>query len=210
MFMGTQVSTSFNLEHYKHRSWNHICWSYSSIKKTSTFYHNGILIANEQITEAPIIPSANDFKVTSIILGQEPDSFNGKFSLTQLFNGELSEMNLWDRVLSDEEIASIGQCQKEGTGNVLAWKRKWFKNHNVYIDMNFETDNFCKEEKKYLVFPKRVSLYMAKNFCHAHGGHLAAPQSSDENKEVMNILHKHKKICDENDQQNPDNFGKVA
>ena len=205
-----QVRTFFNLDRYQHRTWNHICWSYSSIKKMNKFYHNGNFIATEPLIEAPIIPSGNDFQVTSIILGQEPDSFNGKFSLTQLFNGELSEMNLWDAVLSDEEISSIGRCQKVVDGNILAWKREPFKNHNVHIDINFAMDNFCKEEDKYLVFPKRVTLHMAKNFCHAHGGQLAAPQSPNENNDIMNILDKHKNVCDENEPENPDNFGKVA
>ena len=204
------IRIPFKVDNYRHRTWNHICWSYSSIQKMTKLYHNGKLIASESINDAPIILSNNEFKVTSIVLGQEPDSFNGQFSNTQLFNGELSEMNIWDTIVKDDEILSFGNCQKSMNGNILTWEEQWLKNHNAEINEISDTSNFCKVEKLYLIYPKRMSINMARSFCNAHGGNLAAPASFDENKKVMDIIIKHKDVCDDANPQNPDNAGKVA
>ncbi|XP_078681756.1 uncharacterized protein LOC144916503 [Branchiostoma floridae x Branchiostoma belcheri] len=51
------------------------------------------------------------------ILGQEQDVVGGGFDSDQSFIGELSEVNLWDRVLSPAEIAA--NCSYHG--NVIDW-----------------------------------------------------------------------------------------
>ena len=35
---------------YKHRTWNHFCWIYSSNNGESKFYHNGVLVGMKTIT----------------------------------------------------------------------------------------------------------------------------------------------------------------
>ena len=101
-----------NIAQYKHRSWNHICWSYSSTTGTSRFYYNGKHIGNRSGNTGRQIPVVDDSKIASFIIGQEPDVFNGEFSVTQLFNGEISEFNFWDKVLSEEQIMELGECKK--------------------------------------------------------------------------------------------------
>ena len=34
---------------FKHRTWNHLCWTFSAINFESKFYHNGILLRKEVI-----------------------------------------------------------------------------------------------------------------------------------------------------------------
>ena len=55
------------------------------------------MIGIRAMVKAFPIPIEDDSKVTSFILGQDPDIFNGEFSATQLLSGEISELNLWDR-----------------------------------------------------------------------------------------------------------------
>ncbi|XP_035688636.1 neuronal pentraxin-2-like [Branchiostoma floridae] len=53
------------------------------------------------------------------ILGQEQDTVGGGFDVNQAFSGELSQVNLWDRVLTPAEVGpdSCGQH-----GNVIDWE----------------------------------------------------------------------------------------
>ncbi|XP_078702672.1 neuronal pentraxin-2-like [Branchiostoma floridae x Branchiostoma belcheri] len=51
------------------------------------------------------------------ILGQDQDVLGGGFDASQSFIGEMSEVNLWDRVLSPAEIAA--DCSYHG--NVIDW-----------------------------------------------------------------------------------------
>ena len=70
-----------NINDSRHRTWNHICWSYSSYTKINKLYYNGVEVGIIPVEHGIIIPTSDDFKTTSFILGQEPDTFNGEFSL---------------------------------------------------------------------------------------------------------------------------------
>ncbi|KAJ6657047.1 hypothetical protein lerEdw1_003048 [Lerista edwardsae] len=43
----------------------------------------------------------------SIVLGQEQDSFGGGFDVHQSFVGEISDVYVWDRVLTPDEVALV-------------------------------------------------------------------------------------------------------
>lgn len=45
----------------------------------------------------------------------------GRFDATQAFVGELSQLNIWDRVLRAQEIANIANCSTNMPGNVIPW-----------------------------------------------------------------------------------------
>uniref|UniRef100_A0A4W6CJX6 Neuronal pentraxin IIb n=1 Tax=Lates calcarifer TaxID=8187 RepID=A0A4W6CJX6_LATCA len=56
-----------------------------------------------------------------IILGQEQDVVGGRFDAGQAFVGELSQVNIWDRVLKPVEIQSMANCSSYIPGNVVSW-----------------------------------------------------------------------------------------
>lgn len=198
-----------NIEKYRHRTWNHICWSYSSLSYMNKFYYNGKLIGVKSMKNGYPIPASDELKITSFILGQEPDSFNGKFSVTQLLNGEVSELNLWDTLLRDDEVLALAHCKSFLKGNILPWEKMWIKNHGTLIkDEDLKT--FCKEDERLIVFPKRHPKNDARDICTSHGGQLITPNSREENEKMMRLLHKHKDACMENNPANPSNTGKAA
>ena len=46
---GTKQWVAVDLKLYHHRTWNHLCWSFSAITGFSNFYHNGDMIGSLQI-----------------------------------------------------------------------------------------------------------------------------------------------------------------
>ena len=198
-----------NIKEYRHRTWNHICWSYSSLRNINKFYYNGKLIGVRSMNNGHPIPTPDELEMASFILGQEPDTFNGKFSVSQLFNGEVSELNLWDTLLSDDDVLSLGQCKTFLKGNILPWEKQWIKNHGALItDVNAET--FCKVERRLIIFAKKHPRPIARDLCTSHGGQLFTPNSMEEKEEMINLLVKHKDVCMEENPSNPANNGKAA
>ena len=202
-----EVTLEAEVNNYQHRSWNHICWSYSSITQTSKLYFNGKFIKVANISNGPSIAAEDESRISSFIMGQDPDVFNGEFSVNQLYNGELAEVNLWDRVLEDDEISALAKCNQLSRGNILPWEKKWIKTHGAKIKDAVDFNAFCRDEERYLVFPKRQPLSIAKTLCSAHGGQLVTPRSLEENENIIDLLRKHETTCMEQQPTNPANSG---
>lgn len=49
------------------------------------------------------------------------DTVGGRFDATQAFVGELSQFNIWDRVLRAQEIINIANCSTNMPGNIIPW-----------------------------------------------------------------------------------------
>ena len=186
---------NINIESYRHRNWNHICWSYSSKTGINKFYYNGHVVGNVAITGAPVLGGADGFTITSFILGQEPNIFNGEYDPAQLFNGEVSELNVWDTVLNDRVIMKMAHCEHWPKGTVLSWVQNSIKNHGALIKGENDAESFCKQQKRFVIFPQRQPLHVAKDLCASHGGEIIVPLSTEENDDMISILYKHMDIC---------------
>lgn len=45
----------------------------------------------------------------------------GRFDASQALVGELSQFNLWDRVLKPAEVAALAECSSSPLGNIAPW-----------------------------------------------------------------------------------------
>uniref|UniRef100_A0A3Q2CSQ3 Pentraxin family member n=2 Tax=Cyprinodon variegatus TaxID=28743 RepID=A0A3Q2CSQ3_CYPVA len=61
-----------------------------------------------------------------VILGQEQDSYGGRFDAKQSFIGMISDVHMWDYVLSPCEIQSYVDNLNFTPGNVLNWRALTF------------------------------------------------------------------------------------
>lgn len=59
--------------------------------------------------------------VVYILLWSLQDVVGGHFDAGQAFVGELSQVNIWDRVLKPAEIQSMANCSTYIPGNVISW-----------------------------------------------------------------------------------------
>ena len=57
-----------------------------------------------------------------VIIGQDPDGYMGGFDASQSFVGEISDVNLWDSVLSDSTIQDLSSGMRVPRGNDLDWE----------------------------------------------------------------------------------------
>lgn len=179
---------------YLHRTWNHFCWKYSSFSGNNTFYYNGEVMGVVIIEERPIIGS-NENLPDALIIGQEQDSIKGRYELSQMFNGEISELNIWSQSLDDETIKSIAKCKNNAQGNVVSWNKAKYSTNNVKLVDGIDPKMFCKKDPKYVIFPRVETLENSKKLCAIHGGRIAAPTSVEENNATLQILNKYGSQC---------------
>lgn len=49
------------------------------------------------------------------------DTLGGQFDASQALVGELSQFNLWDRLLKPAEVAALADCSSSALGNIAPW-----------------------------------------------------------------------------------------
>ena len=100
--------------------WHHICVSWESSSGTWKLYKDGDL--DYKGTDLKI-----DYEIKSggtLVLGQEQDSVGGGFEANQSFQGMLSNVDVWDRVLLGPQIKEMSKSCLMGelnAGNVYKW-----------------------------------------------------------------------------------------
>ncbi|XP_069052977.1 neuronal pentraxin receptor b [Lepisosteus oculatus] len=101
--------------------WHHVCVSWTLRDGVWQAYQDGRLRGQGENLAAwhPIRPGG------VLILGQEQDTLGGRFDASQALVGELSQFNLWDRVLTPSEVASLADCSETSVGNVAPWSDRY-------------------------------------------------------------------------------------
>ena len=100
--------------------WHHICLSRERNTGSWKFYKDGYLI--EQGTNFKRGHTIR--QGGTVTLGQEQDSVGGDFEKTQSFQGMLSNVNIWDHVLSNtpiEHMATSCLWGEGDAGKVYRW-----------------------------------------------------------------------------------------
>ncbi|XP_066283060.1 uncharacterized protein [Branchiostoma lanceolatum] len=97
--------------------WHAICATWRSSNGAWQIYSDGVLRRSRSgLKTGKTVRSGGTW-----ILGQDQDSVGGGFEEDQAFSGELSQVNLWDRVLSPAEIATNWTVSCNNHGNVINW-----------------------------------------------------------------------------------------
>ncbi|XP_035670193.1 neuronal pentraxin-2-like [Branchiostoma floridae] len=123
------------------------------------------------------------------ILAQDQDTVGGGFDRNQAFSGELSQVNLWDRVLTPAEIGT-DFCGQHG--NVIDWATTDIK----VLGQATNDEYRCGCPKIYYInvngvcykyYPEAKTYAQAQQTCAADGGLLAMPKD-DQTNNLINSL----------------------
>ncbi|XP_019638860.1 PREDICTED: uncharacterized protein LOC109480924 isoform X5 [Branchiostoma belcheri] len=97
--------------------WHTVCTTWRSSDGAWQLYADGVLTASgSRFNVGGRVRRGGTF-----ILGQDQDVVGGGFHAGQSFIGELSEVNLWDRVLSPAEIGADWAAFCSYHGNLIDW-----------------------------------------------------------------------------------------
>ncbi|KAG8549662.1 hypothetical protein GDO81_020217 [Engystomops pustulosus] len=115
--------------------WKHTCVTWDSETGLIQLWVNGKLY--------PRTVSSKGFSIdtkVSIILGQEQDQFGGGFVKSQSLVGELSDIHMWDYVLSPGDIQKV--MTNDYNGNVINWRAL---NYEIKGDVLIQPKLQCKQ-----------------------------------------------------------------
>ncbi|XP_003794185.1 pentraxin-related protein PTX3 [Otolemur garnettii] len=100
--------------------WTHLCGTWNSENGLSSLWVNGELVASTvKMASGHIVPEGGILQI-----GQEKNGccVGSSFDETLAFSGRLTGFNIWDRVLSHEEIRETGGAEScHIRGNVVGW-----------------------------------------------------------------------------------------
>ncbi|KAM9319663.1 uncharacterized protein PAF06_004060 [Gastrophryne carolinensis] len=127
----------------------HICMTWDSTMGIVQLWLNGKLYPR-RVSKKGFTLGAH----TSIVLGQEQDSFGGGFEASQSFVGEMGDVNMWDYVLTPNNIESVMRNQLHG--NLLNWKSL---SYEVKGDVLLEQPVPCEDDLNVnnFLFPKQTA-----------------------------------------------------
>ncbi|XP_028985204.1 serum amyloid P-component-like isoform X1 [Betta splendens] len=102
---------------FKLNMWHSVCTTWDSSSGLVQVWIDGQPSVRKYIISGSSISGS-----TIIILGQEQDSHGGGFDINQSFVGMMSDVHMWDYVLSSCEIQKYVDELNFTPGNVLNWK----------------------------------------------------------------------------------------
>ena len=97
--------------------WHHICSSWENKAGSWKIYEDGVLKSSGSGLKTGHVIKTDGI----LIIGQEQDSFGGGFVPRECFIGELTDLNMWNRVLNAKEILKLSKSCHGGRGNVKKW-----------------------------------------------------------------------------------------
>ena len=97
--------------------WHHICFTWENTAGSWQLYKDGIRERNGSgLSVGRVIRGGG-----AVVLGQEQDSVGGGFASDQSFIGELTGVNVWDHVITSDEISRMSKACTGEEGNVISW-----------------------------------------------------------------------------------------
>nr|XP_023685834.1 neuronal pentraxin-1-like [Paramormyrops kingsleyae] len=114
--------------------WHHVCVSWSTRDGVWEAYQDGVKRGSGENLSAwhPIKPGG------VFILGQEQDTLGGRFDATQAFVGEISDLQLWSRMLKSHEIYDRAACGSRLTGDIITWAESVVELHGGVTKYPFD------------------------------------------------------------------------
>ncbi|XP_026065074.1 neuronal pentraxin-2-like [Carassius auratus] len=119
--------------------WQHMCVSWNRRAGSWHAYLGGKLKieGSDLATRHSIRPGG------TLILGQEQSSMGGlRFEASRAMVGELSDFNMWDRLLSHTELSALAHCSTRMLGNVVPWTSREVE---VFGGVTKQLANHCEQ-----------------------------------------------------------------
>ncbi|XP_069028739.1 serum amyloid P-component-like [Embiotoca jacksoni] len=115
--------------------WNSVCWTWDSGTGLTQLWLNGLRTSQKLVGLNYVVR-----RDLNIVVGQEQDEFGGGFKTSDSFEGDITDLHMWDHVVSSCDIRSYMNQGSFTPGNLLSWSQLNYEVvGNVFIkDADFE------------------------------------------------------------------------
>ncbi|KAK3731550.1 hypothetical protein QZH41_011152, partial [Actinostola sp. cb2023] len=95
--------------------WHHLCLTWENTQGKYHMYIDGVMKGEGVIQKGHVITKG------ALILGQDQNSYKGGFNSHQSLQGNLTSVNVWDKVLTAQEVSILAKSCTAGEGNIVKW-----------------------------------------------------------------------------------------
>ena len=173
------------------RTWTHLCWIHTPGQ--DVIYSNGKVLEPPRLAgedQETFVKNADVFD-SALILGQTPSKVREDFSIRKMFQGFLTELNIWSKELTKDEIQKMTKCKDFAQGNIVQWKENAYKiegeRTNIYVENIKNITKLCNR-KIFFVIPYDRDLRFSHKQCRSLGGQIAAPKTEEENQDLLKAV----------------------
>ncbi|XP_071540676.1 uncharacterized protein [Panulirus ornatus] len=112
----------------------------------------------------------------------------GAWNADNSFSGQLSQVNIWSRALTAEEVSALADCVEEHEGDVVSWAGPWVASGDISLTQE-SLDELCKEASgtDFFIF-NGFTAPSAFQVCEGLGGSLPTPQSQEEYDTILKAV----------------------
>ncbi|XP_053329829.1 adhesion G-protein coupled receptor D2 [Spea bombifrons] len=100
--------------------WHHFCVTWLKLNGTWTLYADG----KQKATSTKLSASQDIIKGGRFIVGQDQDSFGGTFKKKESFSGNITGLNMWSKVLNNDEIEQVRSCRLLEKDLIFSWNKQ--------------------------------------------------------------------------------------
>ncbi|XP_073720404.1 C-reactive protein-like [Misgurnus anguillicaudatus] len=104
----------------------HLCFTWSSSTGLTAAWMNGQRTIYQRYRKGHTIRPGG-----TVMLGQDYDKVSDKFDAEQSFVGEITDVNLWDEVLTAKEIKGLYSHNTVKVPNVIDWRTAEFDKYGT-------------------------------------------------------------------------------
>ncbi|XP_078366166.1 uncharacterized protein LOC144650378 isoform X2 [Oculina patagonica] len=98
--------------------WHHICVTWENTAGSWKLFKDGsVAKSGTGLAKGHVIRDGG-----ALVLGQEQDAVEGGFEQHESFVGQMTGVNIWNKVLTDKDIKYLYQSCRRGEGNVFKWR----------------------------------------------------------------------------------------
>ncbi|KAM4663380.1 adhesion G protein-coupled receptor D2 [Discoglossus pictus] len=98
--------------------WHHFCVTWQKLNGTWVFYADG----KRKASSTKLSQSKDISEGGAFIVGQDQDSFGGTFKEKESFCGNITNLNVWGKVLSNDQIEQVRSCLSLEQDIIFGWK----------------------------------------------------------------------------------------
>lgn len=98
--------------------WHHFCVTWQQSNGTWVIYADG----KQKASASGLAPSRALDGHGTFIIGQDQDSLGGTFKEKESFSGNLTDLQVWERSLSQEQVEKIRSCVSIREGLIFDWR----------------------------------------------------------------------------------------
>ena len=113
----------------------------------------------------------------SFIIGQEQDGFpyGGRFDWNQGFSGKITQMEIWNTILTSQEISEIAFCLKSSVKpqkRVVTWSTEAWTSIKMEPLKEIPLEDICKENPlvDQFIWPDKLNFVTLSYYCEIVGG----------------------------------------